>query len=264
MKLLFIIYNLIDFYKILKKINFLINFLKDYFILLKKIKNAKKLNNYKYYYYNIKKVFKYVNIKTFFPIITALLLENSLIICEPNNIDNIHHYVLQENGELVAVTDEEEQARIEKEKIQEEIQKKKEEEEVEKLIILFWLSFFFTGFMLIGIFFGFFDDDDDDDDDDVKRGIWKDEEKMLRKKKEYFEKHPEELPEPYYTPYLKRWIGQEERLRDRTNPFFTGPPTGRRYNHFDAEYVDKYNTFIREWEDDHIYKSGRYWKKNKK
>lgn len=223
-----------------------------YYKIYKKIQNNNiRLNKIKFFFKNLK-VFnkkKKINIKTFLPIIFILLFADSISLSESNNI---HHYLIDNNGKMIEVTNEEEALRIEEEKIKEIIRKKKmEENEMKWFALLIVMLTFFSSLLFILFLNDFFDDDNDDifipkDDDD--------EDTLNEKKKAYFRKYPP--TEDCFTTYQKKWVvNNEMRLRDRTNPHYIGTCTGMVYNHFDAKYVDKYNTRISKIEDKKIYKT---------
>lgn len=266
--IIFILLILMDLYRIFNFIKFCFNFIykNNNYIQYKKIidqifqlkKNNKKIkiNNISYFNINIKKIFKYLNIKIIIPIIFCLLFADSFSLTTSESTNNIHHFVLDEKGELLEVTNDEEKMKIEKERILKEIEKRRQEKEDEKLWALFFIVLLFFGYSIFLLIYLYFHPDDDDDD-----------ENSAEEKRKDFERDPQS--EPYYTPYLKRWKGQETRLHNKTNPFYTGTCTGKKYEHFSPEYVDKYNEYIREWEDANIYckhypQARRYWEKIKK
>jgi hypothetical protein len=258
--LLTLIYNLIDLYRIYnfsKKLKIILKIILNLKQKLKELKKKKiKKGNLIFFYKNFKKISKYINIKSFYPLIISLLFLDSITLTESEN--NIHHYILNKNGELIEITNEQEKIRIENEKkLEENLKKQIENEDFEINVIITLIIIFFC---IFGYFFFFpnnFNNDSEFDGYDLNDG---------QQRREFLKKHPEYRNEPIYTEYQKKWLGQEERLKRKTNPHYIGCKTGDKFHffHFDAEYVDEYNEFIREWEDDNIYKSGRCWRENKK
>lgn len=250
---------LFKFYGNFKKIKK--NNLSNFFNNFNKIKKKSLLNFFK----KLKEISKNDISILIFPLFFSLLFNNFIIITEmeSDNPDDktIHHYVIKD-GKLIEVTNDDEKIRLEKEeKEKEELKKHLKDTDCEDFFFLCALLFIIFKFSLY-IYFRYFYDfyGGDDDPNDIFKDVDLDD---RQQREEFLEKHPEYANEPYYTPYQKRWLGQEDRLKRKTNPHYLHCPTGDKFHtwHFDADYVDEYNKFIIEWEDDHIYKTNRFWRR---
>ena len=116
-----------------------------------KFKN-KKLNKFnkirlKNFKKNFIKLKKYINFKLIFYIIISLLFTDSLCLSQEDN--NIHHYLVKDDGDLVEVTNEDEKERLGKENELDEEKIKQEKKDFKILIIilvllfgLFWFYYF--------------------------------------------------------------------------------------------------------------------------
>jgi hypothetical protein len=265
--LLTILYNLVDFYRIyniIKKtktgITFIKNLKEKLNILKKQIKGKKvKEGNLYFFYKNLRKISKHINSKTIYPLILFLLFSNYSITFNESDND-IHHYILKKNGELIEVTNAEEKIRLEKEKLEkEELEKRIELEDFVINLVIFAVIATITLTIIIYFFTDYGGGGGNGGNRDIIDGydLTNREQKM-----EFLRTHPEYRNEPVFTEYQKKWLGQEERLKQKTTPFYTGPPTGDGFHtlHYDPEYVDEYNEYIIEWEDDHVYKTNRCWR----
>lgn len=232
--------------------------------IIDKLKKNKKILNLKgkkfkkekffFLYKNLKKIAKYLNFKTIVPLTLSLLLLDHITFCEigSENPDVIHHYILKDNGELVEVTNKEECMRLEAEnKLKEKLLEEDKSLDLTLNIILIFFGFLVFSVLAIYFYdkFGFNKDifDGVDFDDPIQ-------------KRDFLKKHPEFKNEPIYTKYQEKWLGQEDRLKTKTNPHFIGTSVGNANPQFDPEFVDSYNEEIKIFEDDNIYKSNRCWR----
>jgi hypothetical protein len=221
-------------------------------ILILKGKKFKK-EKFFFLYKNLKKIAKYLNFKTIVPLTLSLLLLDHITFCEisSENPDAIHHYILKDNGELVEVTNREECLRLEKEKkMEEELIKEDESLDFKLNVLLIFFSFIIFSVLAIYFYDNFFGKDDFDaiDFNDPVQ------------KRAFLKKHPEFKNEPIYTKYQEKWLGQEDRLKTKTNPHFIGTSVGEKGQNFDPDFVDPYNEEVKNFEDDNIYKSDRCWR----
>lgn len=251
---------LLSIYTFIRKFypNFIIPFCSNYRVkkILKKYNPYKKRVKltFKIMFQNFKNLYKYMNLKIFFPILIAILFYDSITLCEPHDSRKIHHFVLGKDGIFREVT-------IEEEHIKELQRKLEEKERVRDELEFDIITTIFIGLLVCGMVYLYrhYVDDwlfgpENGLSNDLNYNICTQE--GLKKYADLLIKFPEYRNEPYYSDYHLKWLGKEDRLRRWTCPVFTNTSVHRKYTWYDPEFVDEANAYLNKYDAEHRYPNG--------